>query len=238
MGVKKMEMTREEQAHKAYVKLLTGQGVSQRVLVQREFTIIRLSAFLKDIPCEGSQYRHAVDRFIASIDTAEIPTVLPVVREFFSFWIGDIKAIAAMSQAKVFNGHTPVAITTQDELFKHWYDLDKTVATTVEQQILDAFKATSTVKGLEPSVMKEHMRMAKCLLMSLRHVPHKQSHSYRQIVDRNLPLFNALGNQHIFLRVSREFYYFWRGDMLKPQVAQSVMHPKQETPRREMALAA
>lgn len=228
-----MEVTREEEAQKAYVKLLTGQGVSQRVLIQREFVIIRLSAFLKDIPCDGSHYRNAVDRFIASIDPAEIPTILPVVREFFSFWVGDIKAIAAMSQAKVFNGSMPVAMATQDELFKHWYDLDKTAMTSHETQVMDAFEQVSLVRGFEPAVFKERMRMAKCLLLSLRHVPHKQSHSYRQMVDRNLPLFNALGSQHTFLSVSREFYYFWRGDMLKPKTS-----APSATPAREMAIAA
>ncbi len=228
-----MEMTREEEAQKAYVKLLTGQGVSQRVLVQREFVIIRLSAFLKDIPCDGSHYRQAVDRFIASMDPAEILAILPVVREFFSFWVRDIKAIAAMSQAKVFNGTTPVTMATQDELFKHWYDLDKTTMTSQEEQVMDTFKQVSMVRGFEPAVFKQRMRMAKCLLLSLRQVPYKQSHSYRQMVDRNLPLFNALGSQHTFLSVSREFYYFWRSDMLKTQSAKS---PAMQG--REMAIAA
>jgi len=228
-----MEMTREEEARKAYVKLLTGQGVSERMLVQREFIIIRVSAFLKDIPCDGSHYRHAVDRFIASIDPAEIPSILPVIREFFSFWVGDIKAIAAMSQAKVFNGTTPVTTVTQDELFKHWYDLDKTAMTSHETQVMDAFEQVTLVRGFEPAVFKERMRMAKCLLLSLRPISYKQSHSYRQMVDRNLPLFNALGSQHTFLSVSREFYYFWRGDMLKPQAQRT-----QVNHAREMAMAA
>lgn len=228
-----MEMTREEEAQKAYVKLLTGQGVSQRVLVQREFILIRVSAFLKDIPCDGSHYRHAVDRFIASIDPAEIPSILPVIREFFSFWVGDIKAIAAMSQAKVFNGSTPVVMVAQDELFKHWYDLDKTPMTSYETQVMETFEHMTQVRGFEPAVFKERMRMARYLLMSLRHVSFKQSHSYRQMVDRNLPLFNALGSQHTFLSVAREFYYFWRGDMLKPQTAIN-----KGTSTREMAMAA
>ncbi|QDC44223.1 hypothetical protein [Methylophilus medardicus] len=228
-----MEMTREEEAQKAYVKLLTGQGVSQRVLVQREFILIRVSAFLKDIPCDGSHYRHAVDRFIASIDPAEIPSILPVIREFFSFWVGDIKAIAAMSQAKVFNGSTPVVMVAQDELFKHWYDLDKTPMTSHETQVMETFEQMTQVRGFEPAVFKERMRMARYLLMSLRHVSFKQSHSYRQMVDRNLPLFNALGSQHTFLSVAREFYYFWRGDMLKPQTAIN-----KGTSTREMAMAA
>jgi hypothetical protein len=231
-----MEMTREEEAQKAYVNLLTRQGVSHRLLIQREFTIIRLSGFLKDIPCAGSEYRQAVDRFIASIDTAEIPMVLPVVREFFSFWVRDIKAIAAMSQAKVFNGNVPMATTTQDELFKHWYDLDKTMMSTTEKSIMEAFLTASETKGFDAAAFKERMRMAKHLLVSLRQVPHKQSHSYRQTVDRNLPLFNALGTQHAFLSVAREFYYFWRGDMLKPPHAQP--HTKPQVKTLAMAMAA
>ena len=225
-----MDMTREEEAQKAYVKLLTGQGVSQRILVQREFIILRLSSFLAGIPCDGSHYRQAVDHFIASIDTAEIPAVLPVVREFFSFWVRDIKAIAAMSQARLFNGAAPVSLITQDELFKHWYELDKMVVTKTEVQVLEAFRYESLVKGLDPAIFKERMRMAKCLLLSLRSVSHKQSYSYRQMVDRNLPLFMALGNQHAFLSMSREFYYFWRGDALKLQT--------QDSKANEMAIAA
>lgn len=231
-----MQISREEEAQKAYVKLLTGQGVSQRVLIQREFTIIRLSAYLKDIPCTGNNYRQAVDRFVASIDTSEIPMVLPVVREFFSFWVGDIKAIAAMSQAKVFNGNVPVVTATQDELFKHWYDLDKTMMSSAEKRILEAFLTDSEAKGFDPAAFKERMRMAKCLLISLRNVAHKQSHSYRLMVDRNMPLFNAIGNQHKFLSVAREFYYFWRGDMLKPQQIPMPATPKTKTP--DMAMAA
>lgn len=229
-----MGMTREEEAQKAYVKLLAGQGVSQRVLVQREFTIIRLSAFLKEIPCDGSHYRQAVDRFIASIDPAEIPVVLPVVREFFSFWVRDIKAIAAMSQAKVFNGSAPVTMATQDELFKYWYDLDKTPMSRSEEQVLELFHKVSLPRGFDPAALKERMRMAKYLLLSLRSVSHRQSHSYRQVVDRNLPLFNALSTQHVFLSVSREFYYFWRGDKLIT-ASKSTSVSKQNT---AMAMAA
>lgn len=224
-----MNITREQEALNAYVKLLSSQGVSQRVLVQREFIIIRFGTFLEKIPADGSQYRHAVDRFIASIDPAEIPAVLPVIREFFSFWVKDIKAIAAMSQAKVFNGAMPAVMATQDELFKHWYDLDKTSLNKQEEQMLEAFHDVSLARGFDPLIFKERMRMAKFLLLSLRRVPHKQSHSYRQMVDSNLPLFSALGTQHAFLSVSREFYYFWRGDMMKSLV---------EERNREMAIAA
>lgn len=226
-----MEMTREELAHKAYVRLLSGQGVSQRVLIQREFTIIRLGAFLKDIPCDGTHYRQAVDKFIASIDTSEIPMVLPVIREFFAFWVGDIKAIAAMSQAKVFKGSAPVERATQDELFQHWYELDKAALTASETQMLDAFKDVSRARGIEPTILKERMRMAKCLLLSLRSLSHKESHGYRQMVDRILPLFNALGTQHLFLSMSREFYYFWRGDATRTQTVE-------KSRSREMAMAA
>jgi hypothetical protein len=158
------------------------------------------------------------------------------VREFFSFWVRDIKAIAAMSQAKVFNGNVPFTTTTQDELFKHWYDLDKTMMSTPEKSILEAFLSASEAKGFDPAAFKERMRMAKHLLISLRQVPHKQSHSYRQMVDRNLPLFNAIGTQHAFLSVSREFYYFWRGDMLKSQQVPTVTKPHAKA--LDMAMAA
>lgn len=214
-----MEMNREQEALKAYVRLLSSKGISQRALIQREFIIIRLSAFLHDIPGDGSHYRHAVDRFVASIDPAETSAVLPVVREFFSFWVKDIKAIAAMNQAQVFSGAVPAMTASQDELFKYWYDLDKTVLSATEQGLMDVFNESCLARGLDLTMLKERMRMAKFLLVSLRAITYKQSHSYRQMVDRNLPLFNALGTQHAYLSVAREFYYFWRGELVerKPQ---------------------
>lgn len=217
-----MEMSREQEALKAYVRLLSAKGISKRALIQREFIIIRLTSFLQDIPGDGNHYRQAVDRFVASIDPAEMAAVLPVIREFFSFWVKDIKAIAAMNQAQVFSGAVPVSVASQDELFKYWYDLDKTSLSMAEQTLMDSFNESCLARGLDMHMLKERMRMAKFLLVSLRAVTYKQSHSYRQMVDRNLPLFNALGTQHAYLSVAREFYYFWRGDIAERKPQQKV----------------
>lgn len=208
-----MEFSREQEALQAYLKLLSVKGVSKRVLVQREFILLRLSMFLNGIPCDGMHYRHAVDKFVNSIDQAEIIAVLPVIREFFSFWVKDIKAIAAMSQAQVFSGNLTMGTASQDELFKHWYDLDKNRLTPAEQEIMAQFNESGHANGSESGLAKERLRMAKFLLVSLRTVNFKQSYSYRQVVDRNLPLFDALGSRHTYLSVAREFYYFWRGEI-------------------------
>lgn len=224
-----MNIDREQAALKAYIRLLASQGMSPRVLVQREFIILRLSSFLKGLPVKGSQYRQAVDQFVASIEPAEIPAVLPVVREFFSFWIMDIKAIAAMNQAQVFKGAPPLAAATQDELFQIWYELDDTALSSQELKMMTAFKQLCTERDYDATIMKERTRMAQYLLVSLRGVKHKQSHSYRQVVDRNLPLFSALGSKHTYLSVAREFYDAWRGSETESITAKKTV---------EMALAA
>lgn len=208
-----MEMTREQEALNAYLRLLSAKGVTKRVLVQKEFILLRLSLFLSNIPCDGTRYRKAVDEFVDSIDPAEIAAVLPVVREFFPFWVKDIKAIAAMNQAQVFNGSFTTVAASQDELFKYWYDLDRTNLTNNEPEVVESYHQACLSKGLDAAMVRERMRMAKFLLVILRAVTYKQSHTYRQMVDRNLPLFNALGIRHTYLSVAREFYYYWRGDL-------------------------
>ncbi len=222
-----MQTSREQEALKAYIKVLNSQGVSQRVLIQREFIIQRLSEHLTNIDAEGASYRQAVDAFIQTIDSAEVPAVLPVIREFYSFWVKDIKGIVAMSQAKVFNGTVPMTRTSQDILFKQWYELDKTVLLPHEHQALTAFHDEQLLKISEPLLFRDRIRLTKYLLVALRDINHKQSLHYRQLVDMLLPFFHAMGTHHIFLSVAREFYPYWRNDSFKPVAV-----------RREMAIAA
>lgn len=207
-----MQTSREQEAMQAYLKVLKSQGLSQRMLIQREFIIQRLSVHLTGIAANGNQYRQAVEGFIRAIDAGEVSAVLPVIREFYSFWVRDIKGIVAMRQAKVFQGSISMPRASQDVLFKQWYELDKMTLLPHEQQALSLFHDAQLGNMHAPLLFKDRVRMAKYLILALRHVHHKQSLHYRQTVDAHLAFFNAMGTQALFLSVARDFYPCWRSE--------------------------
>ncbi|HEY0906406.1 MAG TPA: hypothetical protein VGE17_04335 [Methylophilus sp.] len=201
---------REQEAQQAYARLLSRQGLSERACMQREFVLIRLRPYLVGVPNTGNHYRQAVEKFMLGVDPSEVSFVLMTVREFFSFWIRDIKAIAAMSAAKAFDGESSLPLPTPAWLRQQWQTLDDAVLQDDEREVLAAFHLATINKHADPLMITARVRLAKYLLLSLRHVLHKQSLYYRQWVDHQQAFFQAQGIPHLFLSVAREFYEYWR----------------------------
>lgn len=222
-----MTMKREEDALKAYTTILSQKGVGAKALIQREFVVMRLMSFLEDIPADGQHYRTAVDAFVASIDTSEVAYVLPVIREYFSFWVKDIKAIAGMSQDRAFETEASAWEPTKHHLHAMWSALGQIPLVLSEQTLLNQFLNGLRSRGADKVFIESRGKLAKFLLLGLREVPHKQPNAYRKVVDAHLSLFsNALNDadvaadyvepvftQQAFLAVAREFYYVWKGDV-------------------------
>jgi hypothetical protein len=208
-----MGMSREEEALSAYVKLLTTKGLNQRALIQREFIVIRFSAYLDGIEGDGAHYRQAVDKFLASIDQEEVDTVLPVVREFYSFWVKDIKAIAAMNQGQIFSPKSESNEATTRELIAKWNLIDQLSMKKVEHQLLDAYTNAIHQRGIAGEALTLRRKIAKFIMLALRDEPNKQPLVYRNMVDAHMPLFMLTQAQHAYLSVAREFYTYWNGDV-------------------------
>jgi len=208
-----MENQREHEALKAYLKICSDKGVSETALVQREFIILRLMNYIAHIPTDGKHYRKAVDQFFSNLDEAEWSICIPVIREYFSFWAGDIKAIAAMNQDREFEPAHEAWQPENNGLSELWNQLDQVTLTLNELQPLHQYEHDLRMKGGDDLFVDTRTKLAKLLVMRLREVPHKQPNTYRKVIDASLPLFTTQETHQTFLKMAREFYSFWRGDV-------------------------
>lgn len=207
-----MNQSREHIALKAYLRLLESKGAPKERLRQREVIILNLIPFVERLPTDGFLFREAVDDFFVMQDKADWAIYIPVIRDYFSFWMNDIKAIAAMNTDRNYDADVKEWKPVETNLEQLWESLDHAMLSPTELKPLQTYEEALRSRGADDSFVGLRTRFAKLLLLRLREAPHKQPSAYRQVVDANLPLFTIDEAHHMFLKVGREFYYFWKGD--------------------------
>ncbi len=208
-----MNKNREHVALNAYLNLLERKGFSKSALRQREVTILKLIPFIERINSDGLAFRTAVDEFFKKLDKPQLAACLPVVREYFSFWIDDIKAIVAMNQDNAFE---PTALDwkpKEADMKEMWNSLDQVTLTSSEIEPLKTYESALREHGADDFFVATCKKIVKLLLLMLRSAPHKQPVAYRKAVDANVGLFKSEEAYNMFLKVGREFYYFWKDDL-------------------------
>ena len=208
-----MSKNREHIALSAYLNLLERKGFNKMELRQREVIILKLIPWIENIHCDGNAFRDAVDQLFKTVEKSLWVSYLPVIREFFSFWIDDIKAIVAMNQDNAFGANLVKWKPVETELKDLWSSLDKHTLTKAEMQPLAEYEKVLRSNGVEEFVVNACKKLAKLLLILLRSAPHKQPVAYRHALDANLTLFSSNEAYKVTLKVGREFYYFWKGDV-------------------------
>jgi hypothetical protein len=203
---------REQDAYEAYLKLLAQKGIAKEDLLERKFVLLRLMLYIENIPTDGQFYRKAVDKVLKRMSNEELSKAIPVIRDYYSFWIKDIKAIAAMNQDHEFDADGHQWHPDTSDLKSLWKSLDKLTLTETEAQPLETYEYLLRSRGADDEFVSTRKKLAKLLLLRLRDVPHKQPNAYRKVIDANLAIFNAKEMHHTFLNVAREFYGFWRGN--------------------------
>lgn len=213
----KQEQNREHVALQAYLKLLASKGAPKERLRQREVIILKLIPYIESLKTDAFSFREAVDDFFLMQDEAEWAIYIPVIRDYFSFWINDIKAIAAMITDKAFEEDSKTWKPNQTNLNQLWSTLDEAILSPAELKPLQSYEEALRNRGADDLFVNTRTKLAKLMLLRLREVPHKQPSVYRQVMDSNLSLFTMEETHHTFLKVGREFYYFWKGDAAAPQ---------------------
>jgi len=108
--------------------------------------------------------------------------------------------------------------TTLDKLAKC---VDVEVFSEEESQLLEQYLKHLQTLNLEKNTVLARVKLAKILLIRLRHKPAVNNVVYRKTVDVTLPLFKLSITRQIFLGVVREFFNIWIGsaDQNKQEVA-------------------
>ncbi len=207
-----MNLTREKEATGAYLKLLQTKGATSGVLYRHSVFLDQLTLNLAEKPLERTEYGNALDEVMATIPTENWPESLNIAREFYPFWMKDIKAIAAFSLHYGFDVQSiqwkPLAASLKslsDSLKTEQFE-------TSESWPLSAYTQALRSEGAEQSLVDTRLKLAKIILIRLRDAPVKNSKSYRAAVDVTLPLFKIKEAKQLFLVVVREFYNFWTGN--------------------------
>lgn len=213
-------MTREKEAINAYLKLLQSKGASSSLLHRRSLFLDKLSVSVADLLLDGNDYRIAVEAIMESVAPDDWHESLTAAREFYPFWVKDIKAIAALTRNSGFEVRSidwkPDLVSLKsltDSLETEKFD-------TSENWPLKAYTQALRQEGAEQSLVDTRVKLAKIILIRLRSAPEKSGIAYRMAVDLTLPLFTIKQNRRLFLVVVREFYHFWAGN---PDAASMVL---------------
>lgn len=207
-----MIQTREKEATSAYLKLLQSKGATSNMLYKRSLFLDQLTANLVNKPLNNQDYSAAVDAAMEKIPAEDWHANLNTAREFYPFWMKDIKAIAAFSSNYGFDVEAiqwkPLA--TSLKLLTDSLELEK--FDTSESWPLKAYSQAMRYEGAEQAYVDGRIKLAKILLLRLRDAPIKNHKSYRTAADLTLPLFKIQESKKLFLSVVREFYNFWTGN--------------------------
>ncbi len=203
---------RESTALDAYLKLMQAKGADAQNLEHRRALLEILLPALNGQPAEGWLYRDAVDDALARVNRDSWPLFLLLTREFFHFWIDDVKAIAMLSAGGGFEVEPQLHAQTEESLKQVWKRLDSEKFSVAESWPLKAYTAALREEGADKAVVETRQKLVKLLLVQLRDVSEKNGKCYRGAVEAVLPLFVMKETRYLFLAVVREFFYFWMGD--------------------------
>jgi len=200
---------REKEAISAYFKLLEKKGAKSGMLYKRSLFLDQFIPLLKNQPLERSSYSKAIERIIKTIPADIWHDSLNTAREFYPFWMQDIKSIAAFSRQGGFDIQ-PLKWQPQPTSLKVLTDTLKTAKfDATESRHLGAYKQALMDKGANQQLMDNRLNLAKILLLQLKGSPTDDARIYRVAVDVTLPLFKIDENKQLFLLVIREFYQYW-----------------------------
>lgn len=201
--------SREQEAIRAYFKLLESKGAKSGMLYKRSLFLDQFTPLLRDQPLERTSYSKAIEQVIKTISANIWHESLNTAREFFPFWMQDIKAIAAFSRQGGFDIQ-PVSWQPQPTTLKALTDQLKSAKFNItETRHLNAYRQALKDKGANAQLLESRLNLAKILLLQLRGAPDDDARVYRIAVDVTLPLFKVDENKQVFLLVIREFYQYW-----------------------------
>lgn len=204
-----MQHHREKEAISAYLKLLQNKGAKSGLLYKRSLFLDQLSPLLADKHLDRTAYGEALDILMKAIPADLWHEGLNAAREFYPFWMKDIKAIAAFGAQSGFNIQ-PLEWKPKQTTLKALTDgLKKEQFSVTETRHLMAYTHALKDKSADKSIINNRLKLAQILLLRLRDAPANDSRVYRAAVDLTLPLFNEQETKQLFLFVIREFYYFW-----------------------------
>lgn len=218
-------MHKDVEALNAYLFFLRSKGVAHTSLAQRVAFLKVLIAGLAARPYDRVAYASALNGIMKKTRDHAWHFHMQIAREFYPFWMQDIKAIAALSEQYTLDKQMvdwapmPRSLKDLSEM------LQKMAFSEVESAQLEQYLNGMRQLALPKDEMVVNLKLAKIMLIRLRDAPQKNGSLYRVAVDMTLPLFRLKNSRQQFLEVVREFFPYW----IAPQAAQPQSDQPQAT---------
>lgn len=221
-----MSTSRESQAIQAYYNLLRSKGADAEIMATRDALLQELVPLLADQPCVSVVYRTAVDQCLEDKPPQRWPEILTIIREFYPFWRGDVKAVMHYAETVGFELHPISWQPAVIDLQSVWPSLQNEKFETAELWPLNGY--VKALKNLDKQEMDVELRtrMAKLMLLRLREAPLHEKNAFRITADATLPLFTLKNTRQLFLTAMREFYYFWSGHPEAARLLKNMQPPE------------
>ncbi|HSI25667.1 MAG TPA: hypothetical protein VK952_08585 [Methylotenera sp.] len=204
--------SREQQALEVYIKLLTAKGFGPDTFVPRINFLNKLMPLLADKEPSGTEYRGVIETLMDSVKVEDWAESLVILREYFPFWMGDLKAVSQLSKSATEDA-LPIHWQPESVLLSDlWHTVDAEKFGTTDSWALKAYTKALRNENADQTLIDTRLKLAKILLVRMRDAPDKNNKIYRTTVDATLPLFEVKKNRRLFLVVVREFFHFWAGN--------------------------
>lgn len=204
-----MNQQRQEKAINAYVKFLEAKAVVVPAIELRTIFVNKLVVLL-DNQFDRVGYSKALQSILKIEENIERQQQMNFAREFYPFWIGDIKSIARISDSYGLDLNAAKFQSLPASL--EWSTIDALNAETMDSQeskLLRDYAIELQQQGIGEEGVDTKVKLAKLVLLRLRDIPIKNNNAYRMAVDVTLPLFSLEGIRKSFLEAIREFFYIW-----------------------------
>ena len=212
MNNKLIAKSREKEASDAYSKFLQGKGAPSGELYLRSKFLDIFTTYLANKQQIRKEYSSVLEQTLVKLSDDEKSNALNTAREYFPFWMNEIKAIAMFEEYYGFNVSKVKWKPKYNSLQSISEALETDRLNDSESQSLNAYRLTLTKQGAEKSVIDTRSKLAKIILLCLKDAPTNNHANYRISVDMTLPLFKSEEIKKLYLKVVREFYYFWIND--------------------------
>jgi len=203
---------REREAADAYLAFLQGKGAPSHMLYLRSKFLDSFITKLTGKMQTRKAFAYALEDTLKNTAKDERSLALSTAREFFPFWMNDIKAIAMFQEYYGFSTDEKIWEPKHKTLSALSKALDTLTLTEAEMHSLLAYIAAIKKLGADRQVVEARSKLVKIILIRLREAPTSNHASYRIAVDLTLPLFKSREIKALYLDVVREFFYFWQND--------------------------
>lgn len=203
---------REKEAAEAYLKFLQAKGAPSKMLYMRSKFLDSFMLALSGRIQTRKEFAYALEEILKATDKEEKNNALSTAREYFPFWMNDIKAIAMFEEYYSLKLEEIEWQPKYKTLKQVTDNIEKESFSARETQSLSAYITAIKNLGASEQVIETRSKLAKIILVRLRDAPIENHVVYRISVDLTLPLFKVKEIKQLYLDVVREFYYFWLND--------------------------